>query len=190
MTNFVAKKDGDVITGDLECFPHELENSWMVIHKFKNHNLNSYMICMYKNDDLPKGTVIYSPYFYHKYPDAHSIYLKENDENKILGSRIQINPRYRGRGWLKWYILMTRIIPWGNFGIHIDSVAERNAKLESSYLSVTNIAKEKFGLKDYGLKNDGRSHYPENEMPRDTAHPETWYNHRIGGKIKKEENEI
>lgn len=184
MTNFYSKNDNGVATVDLEAFPYELENSWMIIHKFKNHNFNSYMICMYNNNDFPRGTIIFSPYFYHKYPDVHSIYLKENDEKKYLGSRIQINPFHRGKGWLKWYILLTRVVPWGNLGIVIDSVAERNAKLESSYQTV-----KKMGGQGNGLENDGRKNYPGNEMPRDTAHPETWYNHRIGGKISKDTNE-
>lgn len=181
MTNFVTKIDGDVITLELECFPVELENGWIFIHEFENHKLFSNLFSMYKNDDFTRGTIIVSPYIYHRYPDIYSLYTHKTQDDRYLGCRAQINPRYRGRKWWTWYAYMTRVIFWGNFKKHIDVVAERNTKMENFYQKGRKVFNQK-----WQLENDGRNNYPDEDMARDLAYPYVWYNHRIGGKIEKD----
>jgi hypothetical protein len=185
MTKFYPKIDGEVFTADFECFPKELENGWIFIHEFQDHKLLSHLFSMYKSNDFLRGTVIVSPYFYHKYPDIYSLYTKKTKDGKYLGSRIQINPIHRGKKWLMWYAYMTRVIFWGTFKKHVDVVAERTAKIENFYSKATKSINQ-----DQYLKNDGRKDFPDEEMGRDLAHPYVWYHHRIGGKIEKEKNEI
>lgn len=178
MTKFYPKVVDGVVTGDFECFPTELDNGWIFIHKFENHPMYSYLFSMYNNDDFPRGTVVVSPYIYHKYPDIYSLYAKETEDGKYLGERAQINPRYRGRKWWTWYGYMTRIIFWGTFQKHIDATSERNNKMETFYQKAIKAFDQ-----TWQLPNDGREKYPDEEMPRDPMFPYVWYNHRIGGKI-------
>lgn len=181
MTNFIPKTEGNIVTADFECFPTELENGWIFIHEFKNNKLFSNLFSMYKGDDFPRGTVVVSPYIYHRYPDIYSLYEQPNAEGIILGSRGQINPRYRGRKWWTWYAYMTRVIFWGNFKKHIDVTPERNTKMETFYQK----ARKDFN-QDWQMENTGRNKYPDEEMPRDPIYPYIWYNHRVGGKIEEE----
>lgn len=185
MTKFIPKEDGDVATGDFEKYPTELENSWILIHKLENHPFYSYMFSMYKNDDLPTGTIIMSPYFYHRYPEIHSLYYhKDEKTNTYFGVSGWVNPRYRRRGWWFWYGLMTRVIFWGNLNMYVDAGGDRDKKMEGFYQKATSAIKQK-----RKTENDGRANFPESEMQRDVAHPYTWYNHRVGGKIEKEDKD-
>jgi hypothetical protein len=182
MTNFIPKNDNGIATGDFECYPTELENSWIFIHKLKNHSFYSYVFSMYHNDDLKTGTIVVSPYFYHKYPDVHSLYCHQDKDTGIyFGVSGWVNPKHRRKGWWFWYGLLTRIIFWGNFNIYVDAGGDRDKKMESFYQKATHIIKQK-----NKIENDGRSTQPEGEMQRDVVYPYTWYNHRIGGKIEKE----
>lgn len=181
MTNVTPKFDGKVLTADLDKFPEELGNSWIIIHKFENHPFYSYMFCMYHNDDFPAGTIIVSPYFYHKYPDVYSLYAKKNKDNVYLGVRASVNPRHRGKGWWTWYAYLTRVIFWGNFKIVVDVTPDRNTKMENFYKKASKLFNHK-----NKTENDGRIKSPDQEMPRDSSFPYTWYNQRIGGKISHE----
>jgi len=177
MTKFYPKNDNGVRTADFESFPVELKNSWILIHKFKNNPHYSYLFSMYHNDDYPRGTVVVSPYIYHKYPDIYSLYNHPNDDGIYYGVRASVNPQYRGQGWWTWYGYMTRVIFWGTFGIHVDVTPDRNTKMEGFYQKATKgIGQE---LK---TKNNGRMYYPDEEMPRDPAFPHIWHNNRVGGK--------
>lgn len=177
MTNFYPKMDGKVATADFECFPKELGNSWIFIHKFENHPLYSYLFSLYHNNDFEKGTVVMSPYIYHKYPDIYSVYAKPQKDDIHYGIRVNVNPKFRGRGWWTWYGYLTRVIFWGTFGIHVDSTQERNTKIENFYQKATNAIGQ-----NWKTENSGRNNYPDEEMPRDPAFPYIWYNNRIGGK--------
>jgi hypothetical protein len=181
MTSFVAKDDNGVATADFECFPIELGDSWIFTHKFKSGGLHSFFISMYHNQDFPAGTVISSPYMYHKYPDVYSVYSRPNEDGIYYGERASINPIHRGKKWWTWYGYMTRVIMWGTFGIHVDVTPDRNTKMESFYQKATKgIGQE---LK---TKNNGRMNYPDEEMPRDPAFPYSWQNNRISKRIKNE----
>jgi hypothetical protein len=182
MTNFIPKNDNGVATMDFECYPLELEDSWMFIHKLEDHFNYSYVFSMYKNNDFPKGTLIISPYFYHKYPDIHSLYTHQDKENGLYyGVSGWVNPKYRRRGFWYWYGIMTRVILWGNLGIHMDMGGDRDHKMEKSYQKIiSSLKQEKI------VENDGRAKQAETEMPRDVVFPYTWYNHRIGGKVETE----
>lgn len=181
MTNIFPKMCGGVPTADLEKFPEELGNSWIFIHKFENHPFYSYLFSLYHNEDFPAGTVIISPYLYHRYPDIYSIYSKPDENNIYYGMRASINPRYRGQKWWNWYGYLTRIIFWGNLNIHVDVTSDRNKKMEQFYQNATALFEQ-----NNKIKNDGRMYLPDEEMPRDPAFPYIWYNQRIGGKIYNE----
>lgn len=177
MTNIYPKFDGKVLTADFEKFPQELGNSWIVIHKFDNHSFYSYMFCLYHNDDFPPGTVLMSPYFYHKYPDIYSLYTKENSEGILFGIRASVNPKHRGKKMWTWYAYLTRILFWGNLGVIVDVTEDRNKKMDNFYEKASQV----FNHKEK-TKNDGRISYPSEEMPRDPAFPYIWHNQRIEGK--------
>lgn len=181
MTNFYPKKDKEVMTADFDSFPEELGNSWIMIHKFNNHRFYSYMFCMYHNDDFPRGTIIVSPYFYHKYPDIYSLYNHPDDNDVYHGVRASINPIHRGKKWWTWYGYMTRVIMWGTFGIHVDVTADRNSKIENFYQKATAAIGQ-----EWQIKNNGRLEYSDEEMPRDVAFPYTWHNNRIVEKVNNE----
>lgn len=185
MTNFSLKNDNGIATAELESYPTELENSWIIVHKMKDHRFYAYMFCMYKNNDMPIGTIINSPYFYHRYPYIHSLYCHIDKElNTYFGVSGWVHPKHRKKGWWSWYSLLTRVIFWGNFKIYVDAGGDRDRKMENLYQKVTAMINQK-----NKTKNDGRVNQKEIEMQRDVASPHTWYNHRIGGKIEKEDNE-
>lgn len=185
MTNFVKKNINNVDVISIESYPTELESSWMYINKLSDHDHYSYVYSMYANNDLPKGTIVVSPYFYHKYPDIHSLYLHPTKESGIYyGVSGWVNPRHRRKGWWLWYGIMTRIIFLGNFNIEMDVGGDRDSKMEAAYQKVVKMLEHE----KKAVKNDGRSQLPETEMQRDVVFPYTWYNHRIGGKIEREEN--
>lgn len=182
MTNIYPKFDGDILTADLDIFPSELGNSWIFIHEFgDNHPFYSYMFCLYHNDDFPAGTVVTSPYFYHRYPDIYSLYDKKNEDGIYYGVRASVNPRYRRQGWWTWYAYLTRIIFWGNLGIVVDVTPDRNKKMDNFYENAANT----FNHKEK-IKNDGRVELPDTEMPRDVGFPYIWYNQRISERISNE----
>lgn len=181
MTKFIPKDDNGVATGDFECYPTELGNSWIFIHKLKDHKFYSYVLSMYKNDDLPRGTVIISPYFYHKYPHIHSLYLHPGKSGTIYGVSGWVHPKYRRRGQWLWYGLLTRILFWGNLKIFMDIGGDRDKKMEASTRKMKEIIKQQSMV-----PNDGRMHQNDDEMPRDVVYPYIWYNHRVGGLIEKE----
>jgi hypothetical protein len=179
-TKVKFKKNNNVVTIDLDKFPEELENSWCFIHDFKNnHNMYSYMFCLYNNDDFPKGTVIISPYFYHKYPDIYSLYSKPNEDKVMFATRVHVNPKHRGKQWMIWYAYITRDIFWNNFGFIADVTSDRNKKVESWYKRYTELSGQ-----EMKTQNNGRMNYPSEEMPRDPAYPYIWYNNRISEKVK------
>lgn len=182
MTNFKKKIDNGIVTLDFESFPKELGNSWIFIHEFKNHPFYSYLFSMYHNDDFPKGTIVVSPFFYHKYPDIYSLYSKKTDKNIYLGERASVNPKYRGQTWWIWYAYMTRVIFWDILGIVVDITPDRNKKMEAFYQKYTT----QYRTDEDNIENNGRMNYPSEEMPRDPAFPYIWYNNRISAKNKKE----
>lgn len=185
MNNFTVKESFDKLsTGEFKNYPPELENSWIIFHKIDDHHQYAYMLCMYKNSDLPTGTIVESPYYYHRYPDVHSTY---NHKDKITGKNFGVtgwvNPKYRRRGFWFWYSVFVWTILWNNFNIRIDAGGDRDKKMENFYNKVTKTIKQDSQTKNNGMKNFNLS---DDQVQRDTSYPYTWYNHRIGGKVETE----
>jgi GNAT superfamily N-acetyltransferase len=165
----------------LSSFPEELENVWVHVHKFENHPTLSLVVSLYKNDDFKRGTVIVSPYFYHKYPDVYCIYTKDIDGDTYIGARAYTNPKYRGRGYWKWFILFLRSFLYNNLQMYTDVSPERNSFLEKAYVSAHIIAKKTITK----YFNDGKMFTRDGKEPRDPCFPDIWYNQRVGGKVEE-----
>lgn len=180
MTEYTFKEVNGVKLVDFSNFPEELENMWMAIHKFNNHGTLSAIAYIYKNDKYPPGTIVETPYMYHEYPDAYSVYLKENEDGVFIGTRVYTNPKYRGRGWWKFLFGFLRDVLYTNFNMYTDSTEERTVAVEKMYQHAQKMLNQ-----DAYNQNDGRFFVEEILPPRDPCYPEIWYNHRIGGKVNE-----
>jgi hypothetical protein len=153
-------------------YPKELENTWLHVYKVKDHFDLSYIVSFYKNNDYPRGTVIVSPFLYHKYPDGYVIFDKQYFSSRIYG-----NPMYRGRGWWKWVPIVLRTFFYSNMNkIFVDATPERSMAGERSYKKALPYLKQK-----NPTINNGRMNLGEMEPPRDPTSPYIWYNNRVGG---------
>jgi hypothetical protein len=177
MTNVVTNTVNEKKIPYLSSFPKELENVWVHVHKFENHPTLSLVVSLYKNDDFKKGTIIISPYFYHKYPDVYCVYTKDVDGETHIGTRAYTNPKYRGRGYWKWFILFLRSFLYNNLQMYTDVSPERNSFMEKAYKNVQKTINYEYDK----YKNDGKMYTKEYQEPRDPCFPDIWYNHRIGG---------
>lgn len=177
MTEYYFEEMNGVKLVNFSNFPKELEGLWFSLHKFKDNSLLYAVVSIYKNNRHPSGTIIETPFMHNDYPDAYAIYLHENQEGIVISTRIYTNPEYRGSGWWKLLFGFLRDFLYTNFDMHTDSTGERTVAVERIY----KYAKDMVNQEDY-TKNDGRINVPEILPPRDPCHPDTWYNHRIGGK--------
>lgn len=165
---------------DLSGFPDVLGNMWMHVHKINDSQTISCIVSFYKNDDFPAGTVIESPYIYHKYPDAYAMYALKSEGGVYFGIRAYTNPFYRRNGWWRWIVFMLRIVLYSNFGMINEVSTDRNSILENVYKKALKIGGQAYNK----YFNDGRMKFPNKEMPRDSGYPYVWYNNRIAGKIE------
>lgn len=158
--------------------PYPIDSLWFHLHKLNNNSTSSWVLSAYHSDDFPGGTIIKSPYIYHKFPDFYVTYSFPDEENVYLATRTSINPKYRGNGWIKPFILFIKTFLYNNFNILTDISTERNMAIERAYIAIHKMGKRLY--KKY--KNDGTMFGKMVEMPRDPCYPSIWYNHRIGGK--------
>lgn len=178
MTSFFFEEQNGVKLVNFNKFPEELGNMWISVHKFKNHGMLYAVVSMYQNDMYPPGTIIETPYMYNDYPDAYSVYVKKNEQGIFIGTRIYTNPKYRGNKWWKYLLGFLRDFLYTNFDMYTDVTPERTLAGEKIFKNAQKMLNQ-----NTLNKNDGRMYVEEILPPRDPCYPETWYNHRIGGRI-------
>jgi hypothetical protein len=180
VTEYKFEEIDGVKLANFSSFPKELGNMWLSFYKFKNHGMLHAVVCMYQNDLYPPGTIVESPYMYNDYPDAYSVYRKMNDDKIFIGTRIYTNPEFRGNGWWKYLIAFLRDFLYTNFEMYTDAGKERTLAGEKIFRNAQNMVNQYTSN-----ENDGRMNSQEILPPRDPCYPETWYNHRIGGRVNE-----
>jgi len=169
----------DKLVFDIKSKPETLENFWAVVTKIKRHPFISYAIGIYLNDDFPEGTIIVSPYFYHKYPDFYVVYDKNNRT-----MRLYANPVYRGNRYWEYFAFIFRNFFYFNLNLYTDLGSLRTDYVHKMYLRLKESVLEKSNLTE---ENDNSSpiineSFSEKDIPRDPCFPYIWYNQRIGEK--------
>jgi hypothetical protein len=164
---------------DLESFPEEIKNTWMHIVKLDRHPHISYVVAIYKNDDFPEGTIILSPYFYHKYPDFYAL-----EDKEVNAFRIYTNPIYRGQKHWKGFPMILRNFFYYSCGIYSDVGKERSLSGEMLYKSLKKMAD--MPENEDPAPNNRTVVDSEVNPPRDPCYPNVWYNQRIERMISVE----
>lgn len=161
---------------NLKSFPEEIKNTWMHIIKIDRHPQLSYVVAIYKNNDFPEGTIILSPYFYHRYPDFYALYEKD-----IKAFRIYSNPMYRRQYHWNGFPMILRNFFYNSLGIYTDVIEERSLSAEKIYQKLKKMSK--MPEEQDPSPNNNAIVDAQVNPPRDPCYPNVWYNHRIEGKV-------
>ena len=176
----VKKIDNEKVIFDFSSLPVQLKKMWAVITIIENHPLISFSLAIYKNDDYEEGTIIVSPYFYHKYPDLYAVGNKEY--NTV---RIYTNPIHRRKSQWKIIALLFRSFFYSNLNIYSDIAEDRSPLGQKAYLELKQEVKKMGNLDEKYFSTSGiiKNDFDEEKIPRDPCFPNVWYNNRIGGRF-------
>jgi len=164
----------------LKEYPEKLNKYWIHITEFKKPNKIKYCVSFYKNNNFLPGTIIVSDYILNDYPD---LYL--TIDRNLLANRVYTNPELRPSGAWKWIGVLTRLFFYNNLEKqNVDVPSKRNLIADIAYNKTKTILKEKHIYK----KNEIQKVLEIVEPARDFMYPDIWYNKRIKGVLKNENN--
>jgi hypothetical protein len=180
MTEFVPEViNNNKLIFDIQSKPKNLKNFWAVVTKIKRHPFISHAVAIYINDKKPNGTIIYSNYFYHEYPDLYVIYDKDNNAIRVYTGILHRNKRY----W-EYFAFLFRNFFYFNLDIYTDIAKDRTDYAEKMYLRIVDSVSDRLssGKDYYNPISNARTEFSEENIPRDPCFPYIWYNHRMAGK--------
>lgn len=154
-------------------FPKELDGFWVHVCVEPDHKDFTYIISIYKNNQYPTGTLIFSKYLPYAYPDMYVCI-----DSNYYTIRMYTSPLYRRRGYWVLFGVFFKSFFATQLNVHLEAPPDRSKLADRIYARARKLAGQTYSTP---VLRGGRIDQDEMEPPRDPAFPLIWFGQRIGG---------